>query len=237
MRISPRSVHPVSSVCSVTENFDRGAAHYQKERWVFVENILSPEFHAELIRHWPKKRHFEPPKRLEKSYNIGFYWRPGGARGFPRSDPYRQYPALLGFFDYLHSPEFARRAAVFAGGGMNLTLASFVAHDAGAGAQVAPHVDSVYADTGKTTGFNMIFFINASGGKNSGNLTLSRDNELQDIIFEPQNLKNSALIYDTHVNFNHGFPPIAKGKFRWAIGASFFEKTRDADGGRPGDGI
>ncbi len=224
LKWGPQKIYPSAVPCYITENFDNAAEHYQKNRWAFVENILPVEFHKELVQNWPQKHHFEPPKRLEKSYNIGFYWRRGGALGFLRSDPYGQYPTMMKFLKYLDSPEFTERAKKFAGPNLDLTLASFIAHDAGPGAQVAPHMDSVYEDTAVSNGFNMIFFINATGGKNSGNLTLSRDNELRDIIFEPMNLKNSVLIYDTRLDFYHGFPPIAKGKFRWAIGASFFDK-------------
>jgi len=63
------------------------------------------------------------------------------------------------------------------------------------------------------------------GGGDSGNLSLSRDNELKDIIIAPDNLKNTCLIYDSLADFYHGFSPVANGKFRWAINSQFCEKS------------
>ncbi|MCH7979581.1 MAG: FAD-dependent oxidoreductase [Acidobacteria bacterium] len=55
----------------------------------------------------------------------------------------------------------------------------------------------------------------------SGGLSIIKDNAFSEVIFEPGRLQNTALIYDSGASFFHGFKPIARGKFRWAIAAQF----------------
>ena len=89
---------------------------------------------------------------------------------------------------------------------------------------MAPHKDGIAEDHRLTDIIDLVFFVNGKGGKKSGGLMIAKDNELNDVIFEPQNLFNSCLIYDIKADFYHGFPPVAPGKFRWAINSQFGEK-------------
>lgn len=67
----------------------------------------------------------------------------------------------------------------------------------------------------------MVFFIKGTGGSNSGGLAILGDNTFEQVIFEPYNLINSVLIYNSLFPFYHGFAPIAFRKKRLAIIAQF----------------
>lgn len=219
-----KKVYPSTAPPMITEHFDSGAGHFQRHKWVFVEHILSPAFHQEVVRNWPKKKYLEPPRQLAKSYDVGFRFVYGDTPKFTYSDPYGQYPTLQKFSDYVRSEDFAKRMTAFVGRGEDMVYYSFIVTDASAGAEVLPHRDSIAYDEKAKTFVNMVFFIDAAGGDHSGGLSLSRDNELKELIFEPPRLTNACLIYDSFADFYHGFPPIAKGKFRWSIGIQFCDK-------------
>jgi|SRR6185503_12418045 len=223
LKFGSHAVIPSHAEPRISEQMDKGAEHYQKNGWVFVENILNKDFHAELVKNWPKKYYFDPPRELAKSYNTGFAWSHGGEI-FKYSDPYGQHQTFRKFIDYLRSKEFCERVRHLNGAEDEMILYSFIANDAEKGAEVIPHQDGNRFDSRAKTFLNMIFFLNATGGTNSGGLTLSRDNEMKDIIFEPKNLINTCLIYDIIGDFYHGFPPIAPGKFRWVITAQYCQK-------------
>lgn len=225
VKMGSKRVYPNVMPPRITAALEKEAPHFQKERWAFIEYIFTPDFHAELLARWPKKRYLEPPRQVEKSYDKGFRWVYGDTPDFAYSDPYSQYPTLQALLSYLRSPEISRRVTAFAGVHAELVLYSFILNDAGSGAEVIPHKDSIKDDPRAEYLLNFIFFIDATGGKYSGGLTLSRDNELNDIIFEPPLLKNTCLIYDILGDFYHGFPPIAKGKFRRVITAQFCQKS------------
>lgn len=227
LKTSPRRDYHSTAECFVTENFDKAAEHFRTHKWAFVEDVLSPEFHRELRENWPKKYFFEPPRDIEKSYDRGFFWYSGNDMSLQLYAPYAQHGSLRKFLACLNSSAFLARVNSLAGGHRRLSCYSFILTDAGCGSEVFPHMDSIAKGDLASDGINMMFFIDASGGERSGALTLYRDNEGKDIIFEPKNLKNSVLIYNTFVNFYHGFPPIAKGKFRRSIGVSFNDSKED----------
>lgn len=226
-RFGSKRVRQHSAPCALTANFDAASAHFQQHQWAFIEDILSADFHRELNAHWPRKRYLEPPRGAEKSYDTGFAWvnNRQNAPDFSYCDPYGQYPTILALLNYLRSAEVSRRVTAFAGVGEDLVPYSFKVTDAGSGAEVMPHHDSNKNDPRARYLLNFIFFIDATGGKHSGGLCLSHDNELNDIIFEPTKLKNTCLVYDILGDFYHGFSPIAPGKFRRAIAAQFCQKS------------
>lgn len=224
-RFASKRIYSGSAPCFLTESLEKSAAHFQTHTWAFFEDILSPDFHDELCKNWPKKYFLEPPREKEKSYNIGFGWHYGKEPNFKYYDPYGQYPLIVTFLNYMRSDEVARRVERLTGSKGELVCYSCILTDAGPGAEVIPHVDSIQDDTRAGDFVNMVFFIDATGGKHSGALALSKDNELRDIIFEPPRLRNTMLMYNSLANYYHGVAPIVKGKFRWTIGIQFCAKT------------
>ena len=48
-----------------------------------------------------------------------------------------------------------------------------------------------------------LFYVSASGGEASGGTAILRDNEFREVIFEPQNLTNSCMVFDPFAPFFH----------------------------------
>lgn len=213
-----------TAVPGITQNLEKAAAHFQAHGWVYVENIISEEFYEELVKNFPKRCYFETPTKLAKSYDTGFNWSRGQQFDFNRYDPYHQHQTLLKFKDYLGSVNFQERITKFIGLNKNFVCFSFTVNRTQTGSQVIPHKDGIQYDPDIPAFINMVFFINGTGGKNSGNLSLSRDSDFEDMIVEPDNLKNACLIYDSMADFYHGFRPVEQGKFRLAINSQFCEK-------------
>lgn len=211
-----------SSECHITDSFDKGATHFQEHGWVLLENFFSHDFYQELKAQWPKRYEFEPPKKLTKSYDTGFQWI-RNKTGEPES--IHKYSSLTKLLNYLRSDKFSKRMMQFVGRNMEFVCYSFLMQTTYDGSQVVPHKDGIYNNEKAKNFLNILMFVDGTGGKNSGGLTLSRDNEQKDIIVEPMNLKNTALIYDSKANFYHGFRPLEKGKFRWSIASQFCEKS------------
>lgn len=211
----------------ITENLEKAAGHFQKHGWVLVENIISKDFHEELIKNWPSRYAFFSPNLLAKSYDSGFYWVNDEKADLRQEqfDPYNQYPAISKFLNYLRSDEFEKRITSFVGLGKDFGCYSFTVNRSYAGTEVIPHKDGVQDDPSVPAIINMVFFINGTGGKNSGGLSLSKDSEMKQMIVEPENLKNACLIYDSKADFYHGFSPVARDKFRWAINSQFCVKS------------
>lgn len=220
-KLLPGRVYSSVAECQITDNLEKAAAHFQKYGWAYIENIISDEFYKELIRNWPSKIFFDPPTKLAKSYNSGFSWLYGIDPNFNRFDPYHRYQIVPQFLKYLRSPEFVSRITKFVGSNQDFVCYSYSMNMSITGSQVTPHKDGIQSDSRAKKFINIVFFINATGGKNSGNLSLSKDDELKDLIIEPANLKNTCLIYDSLADFYHGFRPVAKGKFRWAAISQF----------------
>ena len=208
----------------ITSNLEKAAAHFQKHGWAYVENIISEDFHKELLINFPKRHNLVSPNLLAKSYDSATYWVYGRDQDFSRFDPYNYYQAPVKFLNYLRSPEFADRITKFVGLGKEFACYSFTANRTYVGSEVIPHKDCVQDDPLANAIINIVFFINGTGGKNSGGLSLSKDSELKDMIVEPENLKNTCLIYDSLADFYHGFRPVARGKFRWAMNSQFCTK-------------
>ncbi len=221
-KLLKRRVYHSKENPSVTQNLEKSAAHFQKYGWVYVENIFSDDFHKEILKNWPARMYFNPPYKTVKSYDTGFGWS-HGYQALLSTDHDKQHQTIYKFFEYLRSKEFEERITTFVGKGAPFICYSFALNSTYPGSEVMPHKDAA-SETGKLF-LNIVFFINGAGGKDSGNLSLSKDNQLKDIIFEPYNLKNACLIYDSLADFYHGFRPVAKGKFRWGIISQFCEKS------------
>jgi hypothetical protein len=211
------TTEPLSSpVPEVTRALEDTAAHYASEHWAYSEGIFNTDFHRALIAGFPKRRYLDSPKSIYKSYDIGFKWERGkGGGAYLERHP--AFSALLGYFC---SDAFGARMTAYSRAPHPLACRAFLVTRTYPGSLVIPHVDDPIPPE-FTPYINMIFFLDGTGGGQSGELTLARDNEYRDIVFTPPHLTNSCLLYDTEAPYYHGFPPIAWGKYRLAITASF----------------
>ena len=191
--------------------------HYQTNRWAFVDGMFDEAFHRELMAHWPKRKFLSPPKDLIKGYDTGFNWIRGHT---PRPPHLEEHPALNEFFEYLCSASVGKRISEFSGA-PPLLCHSFLVITTYPGSSVPPHRDGYSRYSEARHSLNVLFFVDGTGGSHSGGLSIIKDNTFTDVIFEAEKLRNTALIYDVCAPFFHGFRPVERGKFRWAISAFF----------------
>ena len=114
---------------------------------------------------------------MAKSYDAGFHWSYGHELNFKESDPYGQCLIISDLFNYFRSDDFLARVKKFTGG-KDFVCYSFSLNRTYSGSEVLPHKDSFKEDDPGADFFNITLFVDGTGGKNSGGLTFSRDNEL-----------------------------------------------------------
>lgn len=207
----------------LTSRFEEVADQYRAQHWAFVEDVFQDDFHRTLLAQFPKRRYMEPPKSIFKSYDIGFQWERGRGGGAFLS----LHPVYQALHSYFCSEAFSRRITTFSMSTAVLACRTFLVNKTYPGSLVIPHKDSPIPKK-FTPYINLVFFLDATGGGDSGELMLSTDNEYKDIIFAPPILRNSCLIYDTEAPFYHGFKPVALGKQRLALTASFARTDYDS---------
>ncbi len=201
---------------SITERFETTKDGYQKEHWAWIEQVFPEAFWSSFVKYWPSRIFFDPPRMVTKSYDVGFKWN----RGDKVPQNIEQFPEVKSVLEYLQSPAWCVRLQKYAGTPNTLSCNSFLLNTTYPGSCIIPHKDDPLP--GDVTPFiNMIFFIEGSGGGDSGELMLSHDADQKNIFFTPPTMKNACLVYDTGGDFYHGFPPVAPGKMRWVLTASF----------------
>lgn len=215
----------------ITTNFEKQKKHYHDNQWAFVTNVFEEEFYQDILNHWPSINYFSPPSTYSKCYNSGFYWRDKTNEAYDSPDNIAKtcpkflelYPWYKKLMTYFSSEHFVGRISDFTG--KEMVFSNSVMTDSGPGAFVATHMDSVKGDITTRDRLQLVFFINGGEVPNTGELTLTKDNEWSDIIFRPPSVKNTMLIFNKSAEFFHGFKPIKKGAFRWAIGAGYRTKN------------
>ena len=201
----------------VTTALESGAESLRENRWAFFDEFLDSGFHARLLEGWPRRHFFDPASDLRKSWDRGFAWR----RGHGSEPQYLdRHPAIRQLFDYVRSSGFAERMSQVAG--ETVSCYSFLVTSSVTGSVVAPHRDDwAFLDDAPEAVFNTVFFIDGTGGRRSGGLSILGTNTFDEVIFESPRLRNTALIYDVKAPFYHGFEPVERGKFRRAIICNF----------------
>ena len=206
----------------VHPSFEQAKDHYARNRWVFKDEVFLKDFHQDLVDQWPSNDFFSAPRHAIKSYNIGFRWVRTRSSAPEFID---LHPAVAHLFKCLTSDRFAKRVQQFAGAQEEMACCSFLLNTTYPGSQVVPHLDSIANNPNASPYLNIVFFINGSGGEQSGGLAIIEDNNFEEVIYEPENLFNTCLIYDSIAPFYHGFKPVAFGKFRWAVASQFCKKS------------
>jgi len=216
LRKGLRSVLPLPNLTKpaggavITNALEQQSAHYQTEHWAFVDQIWDSEFHKNLVSHWPPNRYLNPIKSLGKAYDTGMIWN----RSVSKDLEYlSEFPAIEQAYRYLISDGFCERVTNVCGDNVRRRCYQLRLTRSFQGSHVIPHVDTL----DNPYFVNMIFFVDG----NDGGLGIWNDNELQDPIFIPQNLRNSCLMYDMSESFYHGFGPMRLGTFRWTINAAY----------------
>ena len=128
-------------------------------------------------------------------------------------------------YDFLDSTEMSEKVKTITNS-QKAELYSILLSRAEEGSFLSPHIDSISTAKRKPNEkvmMNFIYFLLSGGNspKHSGGTGLYYDNEFDNSIFIPPTIKNSALLYDSIEQFNHGFDVMAPGSFRWAITFQF----------------
>ena len=56
------------------KKFLESSIFYRNNSYCFIENILDECFYSNLLKNFPPKEFFLPPRHLSKQYNFGFKW-------------------------------------------------------------------------------------------------------------------------------------------------------------------
>jgi hypothetical protein len=225
--------------CRVTDALERSADHFRRHRWAFIEDVFDRAFHQFLVAHWPRRRYFTAPFDVYKAYDKGFRWvdhNPAKDRwgdliaDDAKGDAYPafmdQHPHLKMLIDYLRSPAFVARVTAFSDRPDRLQFNRFQLTTSYPGTLVAPHKDSPQP---VRNWISLIFYIQGTGGENSGGTAILGDNEFREIVFEPKNLTNTCLVFDPAASFYHGVKPIAFGKHRRMLSAEYASEQVPAE--------
>ncbi len=194
--------------------------------YTFIEDFFSRETHDQLCDFFPDQVFFNAPRNGAKYY----FWSEESrwvnndenttfkaSRGKVFFD---LYPAYKELYRFLQSEEMSKKVKEITGS-KNAHLHSIALTRAEEGSYLAPHLDTV-AKKGKPGDkimMNFIYFLLAGGAspEDSGGTGLYHDNEFKEPVFIPPRIRNSALLYDSIEQYNHGFNTMAQGSFRWAI--------------------
>jgi len=218
--------------CEITSSLEQSAERFRRHRWAFLENVLSPDFHAFLTTHWPQRRYFTAPFDVHKSYDKGFRWvernpakdnrwgsliaEDGVGGDYPAYMD--RHPHVRMLFDYLRSRAFIDRVIDFSGCPAQLQFNRFQLTWSYPGTLVAPHKDS---PQNAASWVSFIFYISGTGGESSGGTAILGDNQFKQVIFEPTKMVNTCMIFDPSAPFFHGVRPMGFGKYRWMVSAEY----------------
>ena len=197
---------------------------FKKNGYIYFEKVLEEKFHEELIRSLPPKIFFMPPRHISKQYNFGFYWLGGKIENIKYI---KNFYYLESLYKYLISQDFCNKINELCDDGIlrkayNLNLTYLESNSI-----LFAHKDSIANKVENNiemgdTSINCLFFLTGNDSvKNGGQTSLYKDNEYNNIIFEPKTLNNSLLIYKSSDKFYHGFPKTDKGAFRYSVNIQY----------------
>ena len=205
---------------TLTKSLEKGARKFNKQGWVFLENIFPREVHKLLVQEWPSFYHFHPVRNILKSYDLNLI-SPGQTKS--------KYPIIEELQQYISSDKFSQRLNDFSPTSANERKIKNIQYSrAGYKSSCVNHLDSIAASRiRKNEPINFLFFVKGTGGSRSGGTCIYRDKN-GEILFETTNTTNSCLIYRSDKHY-HGFPPMNFGKYRWMIAAHSQDHSNKLD--------
>lgn len=203
-------------------NFDLGADEFRDKSYAYLENALPSSCYESLVVQFPPRKFFDPFYDLTKTYDWGFVWN----RGKPDPEYLDLFPALKAMYDYVRSNEFCQKVTEMCGDDVERQCYSIDTTFARSGAYLTPHQDAVIEDGRGSAFVNFIYFVTGNGEPfTCGGTSISSDAEMNKLLFVPNTLNNSMVMYKSQENIWHGFRPIGKGQCRRAIIFQYCSKT------------
>jgi len=221
VRLLSKKPVPVDVGGEIIAPLDPYKGTFEERNWAFIENFFEDEIQDNLTKTWPKFFYFKPVARMTKSYDMAFNWP---ARKSGRPQYLDHHPYLEKIYDHLDSEQFAKKVTEFCGDGIARSRYSLTVTRAFSGSSVIPHRDSVALTEEGAHFLNFVIFVDGTGGIGRGGLCIMDGPEFDDIVFEPHNLSNTAIVYRSNAKLWHGFAPMRFGSFRWTINCQFCSK-------------
>jgi len=220
-RMFSKKPAPVQVSGDIISPLDPYKDTFAEQNWAFVENFLEEEIQDNLLKTWPKFYYFRPVAFMTKSYDLGFVLK---NQDKERPQYLDHHPYLEKIYNYLDGEEFAQKVTVFCNDGIARARHSILLTRAYTGSSVIPHRDTIATTKEGEHFLNFVIFVHGSGGPRSGGLCIMNGPEFDDIVFEPHDLVNTALVYRSNAIIWHGFAPMRFGAFRWTINCQFCSK-------------
>ena len=122
------------------------------------------------------------------------------------------FDELNNYYDFIKSKTFKKFIDKINYNKFNFICTSINATSAKRNSFLIPHVDTIADDENNKFTINCIHFIDGNDNdvEFSGATGIYQDNEFKEKIFIPNTLKNSLLIYNSKINFFHGFQKMKK---------------------------
>ena len=181
-------------------------------KWVFVEEFLNRDFYEKLQKSYPK---FDNDWEMEDSYDkVSYrkYWKVDDKKNILPEKDERYSDSWNEFMAYAWSEDFCKKLAQFTDVSItNLKHFGYMLIKKN-GFQL-PHIHNV---SDKTLLVLLYFSKNWEEG-DPGATYLSKDLDEKNMVFEPYNLDNTALIVLDGPNAAHGARKISKDVERKAI--------------------
>ena len=197
---------------------------FKENGYLYLENFIEKKTLEKLINNWPNINFFTPRLKPLKFYDTGFVLAHQKKKYFfsnPKDLQYYKYHYPL--YNYFKSEKMCNLIKKLYGSETNFYLKGMVYSNASKNSFLIPHTDGLAKDNKKVC--NLIFFVDGDNEDTlkSGGTSLYFDNEFEKLIFKPNNICNSLLLYNSYFNFFHGFKKIETSKDRKAITFEYSE--------------
>lgn len=194
--------------------------------FLFVESFFDENTYKQLLKAWPKKRWFEPLvfRQNGKSYDSGLRWN------IPKKifdESITHNPGIHSVYQALRSEKFCCNISSICDDNIQRDGYAMLLTQSYSHSYLTPHKDSRGSDADINNSIvNIILFVQANGkGWEAGGTSILGDATFSKPIFIPSNLNNTALIYRNTADFWHGFPRIARGKYRRTVLSAYQLKS------------
>ena len=75
----------------LSANFKHSLSHFREHGWAFIENVFPENVHKCLLHNWPPAHHFNPIRKIHKSYDVNFVDTDKTFKSYPYLDLAEQY--------------------------------------------------------------------------------------------------------------------------------------------------
>lgn len=215
------------------KNLEELSSFFLENGWCFLDDFFDSDTHNSLIKDWPQDEFFtRHTNNAIKFYEVGFKYNYAfKSKGNNSNKKYSLFqedlndnPAIKNIYNFLLSDFMnlnINKLTKNYGEYENLSIISSIAKPR---SYLIPHIDSIFNEkSSKNRILNCIYFVDGNNNdpEYSGATSIFKDNNFQFPIFQPKNIVNSLLIYNSTSLFYHGYKKLNKLGHRKAITFQF----------------